>query len=297
MSIALAMVLDALLGEPKWLWNRVPHPAVVMGKAIGRLDAALNNQTRWAGVLTVFVLIIGSILIGVLLAALPGSVAEILVGGVLLAQRSLVQHVQAVADGLRLSDSAGRSAVAMIVGRDVTDMDSPAIARAAVESAAENFSDGVIAPLFWFVVLGLPGLIVYKAVNTADSMIGYRTERYENFGWAAARLDDVLNWIPARLSAMLIWAVSPQRATWAQLRADASLHRSPNAGWPEAAMAPALGIALSGPRSYDGTLQEFPWVHAAGRKAASPGDIDHAVQILWKAWGVAAALIVVIALL
>lgn len=295
--IALAMVLDAVLGEPRWLWSRLPHPAVLMGRAVGWLDRRLNNRTRAAGVLAVGILVIGAIGLGLVLAALPGWWAEVLVGAMLLAQRSLVQHVQSVGDALRISLGDGRRAVAMIVGRDVSRMEGDAVARAAIESAAENFSDGVIAPLFWFVVAGLPGLIAYKVINTADSMVGYRTETYQAFGWAAARLDDVVNWLPARITAALIRAVAPTRAPWAAIRADAALHRSPNAGWPEAAMAPALGVSLSGPRSYDGRMEDLPWVHGPGRRDVGPDDIDGAIRILWRAWALALVCVLVIALL
>ena len=297
MALVLAMMLDAIFGEPKWLWDRVPHPAIVMGRVVAKLDAALNNKTRRAGVLAVVVLVGAALVVGVIMAALPGIWAEVIVGAMLLAQRSLVQHVQRVADALRLSVSDGRGAVAMIVGRDVRGMDGPAVARGAIESAAENLSDGVIAPVFWFAVAGLPGLLVYKIVNTADSMIGYRTEKYEAFGWAAAKFDDVLNWIPARLTALLIWTVAEQKASWRDIIDDAALHRSPNAGWPEAAMAPALGVSLSGPRSYDGAHEDFPWVNPDGRKDAGPNDVDRAIGLLWKAWAMTLAVAVVIALL
>jgi adenosylcobinamide-phosphate synthase len=297
MALVLAMVLDAIFGEPKWLWDRVPHPAIVMGRVVAKLDAALNNKTRGAGVLAVVVLVGAALVVGLIMAALPGIWAEVIVGAMLLAQRSLVQHVQRVADALRLSVSDGRGAVAMIVGRDVRGMDGPAVARGAIESAAENLSDGVIAPVFWFAVAGLPGLLAYKIVNTADSMIGYRTEKYEAFGWAAAKFDDVLNWIPARLTAVLIWSVAEQKASWRDIIDDAALHRSPNAGWPEAAMAPALGVSLSGPRSYDGAHETFPWVNPDGRKDAGPNDVDRAIGLLWKAWAMTLAVAVVIALL
>ncbi|WP_085864268.1 adenosylcobinamide-phosphate synthase CbiB [Pseudooctadecabacter jejudonensis] len=296
MAVACAMVLDAALGEPKWLWDRLPHPAVLMGRAIGWADGRLNNRTYVTGVAVVAVLVWAMICLGAALMAVPGVWVEVIVGAVMLAQRSLVDHVRAVADALRISLGDGRGAVAMIVGRDVSGMDSPAVARAAIESAAENFSDGVIAPLFWFVVAGLPGLLVYKVVNTADSMIGYRTERHEKFGWAAARLDDVLNWVPARLTAGLIRTVAATRAPWRAIRRDAGLHRSPNAGWPEAAMAPALGVALSGPRSYEGTIEDFPWVHGLGRRDAGVADIEAACALLWRAWAVALAAVVAIAL-
>jgi adenosylcobinamide-phosphate synthase len=297
MALVLAMVLDAIFGEPKWLWDRVPHPAIVMGRVVAKLDAALNNKTRGAGVLALVMLVGVALVVGLVMAALPGIWAEVIVGAMLLAQRSLVQHVQRVADALRLSVSDGRGAVAMIVGRDVRGMDGPAVARGAIESAAENLSDGVIAPVFWFAVAGLPGLLAYKIVNTADSMIGYRTEKYEAFGWAAAKFDDVLNWIPARLTAFLIWSVAEQKASWRDIIDDAALHRSPNAGWPEAAMAPALGVSLSGPRSYDGAHEEFPWVNPDGDKDARPNDVDSAIGLLWKAWAMTLAVAVVIALL
>lgn len=296
MALVLAMVLDALLGEPKWLWARLPHPAVVMGRAVGVLDARMNDDTRGAGAFAVSIMLVGAIALGLMLMVLPGIWAEVIVGAVLLAQKSLVEHVQRVGDALRLSLGEARRAVAMIVGRDVRDMDAPAVARGAIESAAENLSDGVIAPAFWFAIGGLPGLLAYKIVNTADSMIGYRTPKYENFGWAAAKLDDILNWIPARLTALLIWGIT-RRGSWGNIAADASLHRSPNAGWPEAAMAPALGVSLSGPRSYDGVIEDFDWVHAEGRKDAGPDDIDGAVDMLWKAWALGLALAAMIALI
>ncbi|PVA06344.1 adenosylcobinamide-phosphate synthase CbiB [Thalassorhabdomicrobium marinisediminis] len=287
MAVLLAMLLDALLGEPRWLWSRVPHPAVLMGRMVSALDGRLNKLTRTSGVVAVLLLVLVAAGLGVLLAAVPGWWVEVIVGAMLLAQRSLAEHVARVADALRLSLGDARRAVAMIVGRDVRDMDGPAVARSAIESAAENLSDGVIAPLFWFALAGLPGLLTYKIINTADSMIGYRTPRYEAFGWAAARLDDLLNWVPARLTAALIWAVSGGAASRGAIARDAALHRSPNAGWPEAAMAPALDVALSGPRSYDGQMQDFPWVHARGRKDAGADDIDRAVGLLWRVWALA----------
>ena len=175
-------------------------------------------------------------------------------------------------------------------------MDGPAIARSAIESAAENLSDGVVAPAFWYLVLGLPGLLLYKITNTADSMIGYRTPRHEAFGWAAARLDDVLNWIPARLTALLIALPHGVLRDWPAIARDARRHRSPNAGWPEAAMARALDIALAGPRSYDGRLTDFPWVHPEGNRNPGPERIDAAVAVLWRAWRLIFAGVIVLAL-
>lgn len=290
MSIILAMLLDALLGEPKMLWSRLPHPAVLMGRAVAFADARLNHgpARRLKGVLAVALLVLGAALLGAVLQAL-GPVAEVIVGAILLAQKSLVQHVTAVAQGLRCGVAPGRAAVAMIVSRDTREMDRDGVARAAIESAAENLSDGVIAPLFWFLLAGLPGLLVYKIVNTADSMIGYRTPRYAAFGWGAARLDDVLNLIPARLTALLIALPQGQWRALPAIWRDARRHRSPNAGWPEAAMARALGIALAGPRAYNGQRQEFAWVNATGRRPLLAQDIEAAGAVLWQTWAWALA--------
>ena len=293
-----AMALDAVMGEPRWLWSRVPHPAVLMGRLIGWADIRFNTGPRWHnGVLVVMGLVAGAALLGVVIEALPlGWLWSLIGGAILLAQKSLVQHVQAVADGLRYGVGEGRRAVAMIVGRDTRDMDEPAVARATIESAAENFSDGVIAPAFWFLVGGLPGILVYKIVNTADSMIGYRTPRHEEFGWAAARLDDVLNWVPARITACLIALAFWSGRAVDVVRQDAGLHRSPNAGWPEAAMAGVLDVALSGPRSYHGQSRDFPWVNGSGKRQIGVAEIERAISVLWRVWAVVAACTLVLAL-
>lgn len=291
--LALALLLDAALGEPRWLWGRLPHPAVLMGRAVGALDRALNSGTsrRLKGVAALLALITAAGALGWVLQQL-GPVISIIAAAILLAQRSLVDHVAAVAAGLRQSDDAGRHAVARIVSRDVSASDASATARAAIESLSENFGDGVVAPAFWFLVAGLPGIAIYKAVNTADSMIGYLTPRHADFGWAAARLDDLLNWIPARLTALLIALAGHSTQRLKDVQRDARLHRSPNAGWPEAAMARTLDIALAGPRSYHGQLRDLAWVNATGRRALAPPDIDAAIAIVWKAWGLGVALCV-----
>ncbi|MCX7558629.1 adenosylcobinamide-phosphate synthase CbiB [Sulfitobacter sp. F26204] len=283
--LAAALVLDALVGEPDWLWRHVPHPAVLMGRVIGWSDKTLNNGThrKAKGIFVVLGLILLGAILGTLVTAL-GTLVEIVVVAVLLAHRSLMQHVHAVADGLRMSTLQGRRAVAMIVSRDTRDMPPPAIARSAIESAAENFGDGVVAPAFWFLIGGLPGIIIYKLVNTADSMIGYRTDRYILFGWASARLDDVLNWIPARVTALLIALPAGITSQWRAIRHDAALHRSPNAGWPEAAMARAINVALAGPRAYDGVMQDFAWVNPEGARKIGPTEIDVCLTRLWQAW-------------
>lgn len=302
MTLILAMLLDAAVGEPKALYNRVPHPAVLMGRLIGWADDRFNqgedpkSDRRRNGILTMLALAIGALILGKLLAAF-GPLVEILVLAALLAQRSLVDHVRDVGNALRLSEGDGRMMVARIVGRDTSAMDGPAISRAAIESAAENFSDGVIAPIFWFALLGLPGLLLYKITNTADSMIGYRTERHRDFGWAAARFDDLLNLAPARLTAVLIALTHQVFHNWPLLVRDARQHRSPNAGWPEAAMARALDVALSGPRSYEGQMRDFPFVNVDGTHDATPDHIDAACTALWRVWGVVLGLALVLSVL
>lgn len=292
--LLIALILDAVLGEPDWLWSRFPHPATLMGRSVEWLDDRLNHgdNRRNAGVITIAILTVGALAVGLFIKSIPDAgLLEAAFAAVLLAQRSLTTHVSQVADALRSSLSEGRRAVSMIVGRDPEELDENAVARSAIESAAENFSDGVIAPAFWFLLFGLPGIMVYKMINTADSMIGYRNERYEDFGWAAARLDDMVNWIPARISGGLICLAHWSLDAWETMKTDARHHRSPNAGWPEAAMAGVLGIAISGPRSYNGTLTNLPWVNGSGRKPLSPTDIEAAVRVLWQSWFVGVAIL------
>jgi adenosylcobinamide-phosphate synthase len=312
-AVVAALAFDALIGDPDWLWRRLPHPVAVMGSCIGFLDRTLNRETwspaqrKLAGAGVVILLLIISALIGVLIeTALRhiwfGNVLLGLVASVLIAQRSLYQHVARVraafADG---GLAEAREAVAMIVGRDPDQLDEAGVCRAAIESCAENFSDGVVAPVFWLALFGLPGLIAYKAINTADSMIGHRSARHESFGWAAARLDDLVNLIPARLSGLLLAAVAPMAkgavATALQvMRRDAAKHRSPNAGWPESAMAGALGLALAGPRRYGEQVVDDPFLNAEARKEASPGDIDRALDLLMAACVLEAAVYAALAL-
>ena len=294
--LLLALAIDAALGDPEWLWRRLPHPVVLMGRAIAGLDRGLNRETwsamrrRAAGVAATALLVLGTALLGlalsVALARLRlGWLAESILVAVLLAQRSLYEHVAAVAVALERDGlEAARTAVSRIVGRDPAALDEAGVARAAIESLAENTSDGVVAPAFWYALAGLPGLLVYKAVNTADSMIGHRTPRHAAFGFAAARLDDLLNLAPARLSGVLIALAaffcggSPRGALRTMWR-DAPRHTSPNAGWPEAAMAGALGIALAGPRSYHGRRLEAAWMNPGARRALMTGDIRGALRL------------------
>jgi adenosylcobinamide-phosphate synthase len=295
--LVVAMALDAALGEPKQIWDRYPHPAVLMGRAVDWVDQKWNTgaMRRIKGTLAMAALAVGAIALGLVLHLIPDfGVIEVVVVAILLAQKSLVDHVRAVAAGLRASLAEGRTAVSMIVGRDTASLDEHGVARAAIESAAENFSDGVVAPIFWYLVLGLPGILLYKITNTADSMIGHRTPRHEEFGWAAARLDDVLNWIPARISAALI-ALSHGHIDPKPILRDAPLHRSPNAGWPEAAMAVVLNVALSGPRSYDGKKQDFPWVYPEGLRTIDEAEVDSACTALWRAWAATLGLVAILA--
>ncbi len=297
-ELVIAMLLDAVFGEPRMLWDRLPHPAVLMGRLVAFLDRTLNTgqDRKSKGVLALSLLCFTAAVIGSLLSQF-GWVIEIIVAAILLAQKSLVDHVRAVATGLRTSIEEGQFAVSMIVSRDTKDMNEAQVARSAIESAAENFSDGVIAPAFWFLVGGLPAMLVYKFVNTADSMIGYKTEKYLEFGWASARIDDLLNWIPARLSMLLIVVFAKRSVNFRAIISEAKRHKSPNAGWPEAAMARAINVALAGPRSYDGQLQQLPWVNETGRQTITADDVDAAVRILWRAWNLAWIAIIVVSLI
>jgi adenosylcobinamide-phosphate synthase len=301
LSLLIAIVIDALYGDPVALYRKLPHPIVVIGHAIGWADRLFNRESdaprrrRNAGIALVIVLVALALLIGsliqALLLSLPfGWLWLGLVMSAFIAQRSLYGHVADVARAIEVSGlEGGRLAVSKIVGRDPNRLDRGGVSRAAIESLAENFSDAVVAPVFWAVLLGLPGLIAYKTINTADSMIGHRSPRHRDFGWAAARLDDVVNWPAARLSALLMvlgalllpGADAPQ-AFSATLR-DARRHRSPNAGWPEAALAGALGFALNGPRAYHGVHSEEPWTNESGRKLLDAPDIWQALRLYLRA--------------
>jgi adenosylcobinamide-phosphate synthase len=307
-ALMIALLIDAAIGDPAWLYRRFPHPAALLGRLVAWLDRSLNRDddppaTRRArGVVAIAVLVALAAFAGwaiaTLLLDLPmRSLWLALVMSTLLARRSLEQHVAAVADGLERSGlAAGREAVAHIVGRDADSLDEAGVSRAALESLAENFSDGVVAPAFWTLLFGLPGLLAYKAINTADSMIGHRTARHEAFGWAAARLDDIVNFVPARIAGLLLVAaalVHPEAApgaAWKAMWRDARRHRSPNAGWQEAPLAGALGLALAGPRRYHGTIVEDAWMGEGGRREAGPADIRRGL-VLYR---LAAALVIVL---
>ena len=304
--VIAALAFDALIGDPDWLWRRPGHPVAWIGALIGVLDRGLNREDRsqqqrkTAGIAGTAVMVVLSAAVGVLVQTtvqqLPmGNLAVALIASIFIAQRSLYQHVARIRSAFAEGGLAGaRKAVAMIVGRDPEQLDQAGICRAAIESCAENFSDGVVAPVFWLALLGLPGLIAYKTINTADSMIGHRSERYESFGWAAARLDDLVNLVPARLSALLLASVAPIAGgaistSLRVVRRDASRHRSPNAGWPESAMAGALGVALAGPRRYATHMVEDPFLNAEATSRIVPDDIGRALDLYAAACVIEAA--------
>ncbi len=304
-----ALLIEAALGYPARLFAWIGHPVTWIGALIGRLDRALNRDEasfamrRPAGVAALLILLAATLAAALALSSLcrlAGIFALLplaLLASTLLAQRSLYEHVARVAEGLEQSGLAGgRRAVSMIVGRDPESLDEAGVARAAIESLAENFSDGVVAPAFWLGLGGLPGGALYKAINTADSMIGHRSPRYLAFGWAAARLDDLVNLPASRLAALLLVAAAAldrqadAGAAWRAMRRDASRHRSPNAGWPEAAMAGALALRLAGPRVYGAVRVEDGWM-GDGRAEASAADVRRALGLYRKAclllWGLA----------
>ncbi|WP_076070507.1 adenosylcobinamide-phosphate synthase CbiB [Sphingomonas montana] len=299
----LALAIDAAIGWPAAVYARVGHPVGAFARVINACERRWNAPARsftgrrMLGTATLL-LVVGLAVatawlaqwalvsslgrqawIGVALLAAPG-----------LAQRSLHDHVTPVARALSGDIEDARRAVGMIVGRDVTALNRPGIARAAIESLAESFCDGVVAPLFWLLVLGLPGLWAYKAINTADSLIGHREERWRAFGWAAARTDDVVNLIPARLSGVLLCASGG--GGWRTMWRDAGKHASPNAGWPEAAMAGVLDLQLAGPATYDAVMLDKPWI-GGGRTDAGVGDIGDALRLYRRAclalWFIAGA--------
>ena len=270
--MALALVIDAGAGWPDRLHARMGHPVTWIGALISALETRWNGggirRRRVLGTACVGVVVLAAVVPAALVQhSLPPGPAGFAIAAILawpwIAARSLHDHVAAVARPLAAGDLAGaRAAVAMIVGRDPEQLDAAGVARAGMESLAENASDGVVAPLFWGAIFGLPGLVAYKAINTLDSMIGHRNARYEDFGKAAARLDDLVNLIPARLTGLVFALVSGRpRAAVAVMLRDARHHRSPNAGWPEAAMAGALDIRLSGPRAYGDRVSDEPWVN------------------------------------
>jgi adenosylcobinamide-phosphate synthase len=305
----LALLIERVVGYPPALFRAVGHPVTWMGALIGRLEARLNrgDNRRLKGVLLLVLLLGAGLAISLLIVAVTrrvpfGWVLEAILASTLLAQKELGRAVKAVADTLAVSLDSGRAAVSQIVGRDPHVLDESGVARAAIESLAESTSDAVVAPLFWLFVGGLPGILLYKAVNTADSMVGHRNERYAEFGWASARFDDVVNWIPARLTALLVAGASfltrrtDPEAAWSTALRDARKHASPNAGWPEAAFAGSLGIELGGPRAYDGEVHQLP-SFGDGRAELTASDILPALVLYWTAMNLLLGLAIALGLL
>ncbi len=291
----LALLIERVVGYPPWLFKMIGHPVTWIGALISWLDGRLNRgeKRRLKGILALLLLLLTVLAIGLVVIAITrrvpfGWVLEAVLASSLLAQKELGRAVKAVADGLNLALDSGRRAVSQIVGRDPDTLDEAGVARAAIESLAESTSDGVVAPLFWLLVGGLPGALIYKAANTADSMIGHRNERYRAFGWASARFDDLLNWVPARLAALLVAGAAflvrraDPEAAWSTALRDARKHDSPNAGWPEAAFAGALGFRLGGPRAYDGEVHDLP-AFGDGRAELTALDILKALELYWMA--------------
>jgi adenosylcobinamide-phosphate synthase len=316
MSIAttlLALLIEATAGYPERVLAAIDHPVIWFGNLIDRLDRALNRPERsaafrkTAGVAALFVIVAvpaaAAFTVQWTLLLLPyGAVPVALLASSLIAQRSLHDHVRRVADALEQEGlDGGRKAVSQIVGRDPQSLDEAGVARAAIESLAENFSDGVVAPVFWLAVGGLPVGAAYKAVNTADSMIGHKTEQHRDFGYASARFDDLINLPASRLSALLIVAAAAMldrevaSRAWQAVRRDARKHRSPNAGWPEAAMAGALGLSLAGPRVYDGVTVDDAFM-GDGRRDANVEDIRAALKLYRRADLLLIALVAVLTL-
>ncbi|KAA0700170.1 cobalamin biosynthesis protein [Neorhizobium sp. P12A] len=308
--LVLALILDRILGDPDWLWSRMSHPVVVFGKLIEIFDRRFNLKhlpgmiRRRNGIMSIVALLFIALIAGwavhgfLAFFGWLGIMLEALLVAVFMAQKSLADHVNEVSKALRSEGlEGGRAAVSRIVGRDPETLDEAGICRAAIESLAENFSDGVVAPALWYAVFGLPGLFIYKMLNTADSMIGHKSETYIDFGWAAARLDDLANWPAARLSILLIavgaFAKNGLAALGNTIRVavrDGGLHRSPNSGRPEAAMAGALDIQLAGPRVYGGEMVREPMINGAGRDIATVSDIEAGVSIFYSACSVLVAL-------
>jgi adenosylcobinamide-phosphate synthase len=313
-ALLIAVLADAALGEPFWLYRRMAHPIVLIGAVIAWVDRRFNRESdgearrKQRGIAVTAVLVLAALGLGwaiqAALLALPLGLLWLgLAMSTLIAQQSLYVHVADVAKAMELSGlEGGRIAVARIVGRDPEALDSGGVSRAAIESLAENFSDGIVASIFWGLVLGLPGMLAYKVINTMDSMIGHKTPRHQAFGWAAARLDDVVNLPASRLSAVLLVlaavvlrGASPRAAIRA-VRRDAARHKSPNSGWPEAAMAGALGFAIAGPRSYHGRLVSDPWMNDGGRWQLTAADIRQSLRLYWRACAVLGAGVLAIAL-
>ena len=294
-AAALALIVERLFGYPKPLYDKIGHPVEWIGAILAKLETLLYDpdaepmQSRLRGLAALLALLLIAAIPAVLVASILstfkfGWIIEALLATTLIAQHSLHAHVSAVGKGLDTSLSEGRKAVAKIVGRDPAALDESGVVKGALESLAENTSDGIVAPTLWYALLGLPGIVAYKAINTADSMIGHKSDRYIYFGWAAARLDDLINLPASRLTGLLFAAAAAwndrergkiaMQAMWR----DAPKHQSPNAGWPESALAASLGVKFGGPRSYDGSRVNLPWM-GEGRETLNRDDIRKGLRL------------------
>ena len=314
--LLLALLIDRSIGDPDWLWRKLPHPVAAFGAGIKWFETRFNRKTmssrrrKWYGLGALLILLLATFIVGLVVHRLllplgfTGIIIEALVASIFLAQKSLVDHVARVEKAFKQGSlDEARGAVSLIVGRETKNLDESAVCRAAIESLAENSSDGVVAPVFWYLILGLPGLFCYKLVNTADSMIGYKNERFKDFGWASARLDDVVNFIPARLTALIVILTSGlfinRKAAAKSLevvRKDARHHHSPNAGFPECAFAGALDVKLLGPRIYSGKAVDEPFQNDSG-KMARPDDIYRAIRLFKRSMDVLFLIILVVFLI
>lgn len=297
MILVGALIIDAVIGDPPWLWRALPHPVAMIGSLIHFLDQKLNREKRTdldrrlRGALVGTGMTLAAAALGYEITELRrdwqwGWIVEAVLIWTLIAQRSLFGHVAAVARALDKGGlDEGRRAVAKIVGRDPDSLDEFGVARAAIESCAENFADAVVAPVFWYVLFGFPGLLAYKTVNTLDSMIGHRTDQHREFGMVSARLDDAMNLIPARLAGVMLALAAlfvPKGRPLAAFRvmlSDHAHHRSPNSGWPEAAMAGGLDLALAGPRRYPGYIAQEKWI-GDGRARATTSDVRRSLMVM-----------------
>ncbi|MCT6823488.1 adenosylcobinamide-phosphate synthase CbiB [Bartonella apis] len=311
--LLLALLIDRSIGDPDWIWRKVPHPVAAFGAGIKWFETRYNRKSmssrrrKWYGISALLILLLATFIIGLVIHLLllelgiAGIIIEALFASTLLAQKSLVDHVGKVEKAFKQGSLIeARNAVSLVVGRETKNLDESAVCRAAIESLAENSSDGVVAPVFWYIILGLPGLFCYKLVNTADSMIGYKNERFKDFGWASARLDDVVNFIPARLTAIIVILTSGlfinRKAAAKSLevvKKDARHHHSPNAGFPECAFAGALDVKLLGPRIYSGKAVDEPFQNESG-KMARPVDIYRAIRLFKRSMDVLFLIILVL---
>ncbi len=292
---ALALIVERFIGYPKPVYEKIAHPVVWVGWLISRLDRNLNRtgahakEGRLRGIIALLTLIAAAFIPAwfisqILATTRVGWIVEALLATSLIAQKSMSDHVMDVYRAFEKSLPEARQSVAKIVGRDPSQLDESGVSKAALESLAENTSDGIVAPVLWFALLGLPGIAVYKAVNTADSMIGHKSEKYLHFGWAAARFDDLINLPASRLTGILFAATQPSRfrCIFDVMRRDAPKHGSPNAGWPEAAMAAALDLKFGGPRAYQGDRVDLPWM-GEGRERMTRHDIKRGLKLYSRA--------------